>query len=108
MEHNEATYGIIEKYSAPTKFDSAPLKSVWRVMSQSGHAELYIQLSDKPDVMRWEKMGVFLEKAFVRVIEDHPDFITECLRLFVYNEEDPLKKISEIIKSAPKKRPVVR
>lgn len=92
---------IITKYVTPTKFDIAPLKTIWNVVKNDKSTEFYIQLSDDTNNPRWEKVGTFLEKSLVKLI-DNKMFINECFRLFMHNEDNPHDKIAAILHDSKK------
>lgn len=84
------------KYTRPSSYDFAPYLTQW-IFSEESHREIYIQLNTDIDHPRWERMGRLLETAFSDFIHK-PEFIDECLRLFKHKEEDPLLRITQIIK----------
>jgi hypothetical protein len=86
------------RYTRPTGFDFAPYGQQWIFMNDGDKQETYIQANEDEDSPKWERMGVLLEIAFEDLFKKK-EFIYECLRMFKYKEEDPLIKITEIIKN---------
>jgi hypothetical protein len=95
---NNSEGSIISKYVAPTKYDHAPAKTIWKVIDQS---ENYIQVSEDENNPQWEYLGTFLEKSLGNLI-NNKQFIDECYRSFLYNKNNPLTNISGIIKESQK------
>jgi len=86
------------KYTRPSSYDFAPYSQQW-IFMEDKIKEKYIQLSEDENHLRWERMGYLLERAFEDLFQNQ-EFITECLRAFKHKEEDPLIKITEIIKNS--------
>ncbi len=84
------------KYTRPSSYDFAPYLTQW-VLKEDNSKEIYIQLSEEETHPRWKRMGDILELAFEDFIINQ-EFLSECLRLFKHKEEDPLIKITDIIK----------
>lgn len=85
------------KYTRPSAYDFAPYAQQW-IFMEDKIQEKYIQLSRDENHPRWERMGFLLETAFDDLFKNKK-FVDECLRLFKHKEEDPLLKITEIIKN---------
>lgn len=84
------------KYTRPSSYDYEPYLTQW-IFCEDNNNEIFINLSEDPEHPRWERMGNVLELAFADFL-DRQEFVDECLRLFKHKEEDPLLKITEIIK----------
>ena len=84
------------RFSPPGKYDKAPHKTIYRLSKDDSHWEYFIQLSENEDEPHWLPMGYFLEHAFEGFLKDDA-FIKECMRLYDYNNDNPLTKISKII-----------
>lgn len=89
-------------YSKPTKFDHAPLATVWRMVDEDDvYSHTYIQVGDKETDPHWITIGELLTKAFQEFVHDD-EFMKECIRLFIYNNSRPLLSISNLIKKKEK------
>lgn len=78
--------GILVRYSAPTKYDSAEYGQIWRQQLDNRY-EQYIQVSKDEEKPEWIKMGVFLEKALCHKFYDET-FIKECLKQYTAHGEN--------------------
>lgn len=88
---------LLVKYVAPTKLDIAPVKTLWKVSSSKDTSEMYVQINE--DIMnpKWERMGIFLEKALCEMLENKL-FVDECYRLYIHHQNKPTDNISKMIK----------
>jgi hypothetical protein len=91
---NNTEVCIISKYVTPTKYDKAPLKCIWKVIDQE---QSYIQVSEDQENPQWIEIGSFLQKSFGNFM-NNKNFVDECFRAFIYNNNNPLNKISDIIR----------
>ena len=96
MQSNHEPIIPLIKYTRPSAYDFAPYSQQW-VFMEDKTQETYIQLSEDEHHPRWEKMGFLLEQAFEDLFTNG-EFVSECLRLFRHKEDNPLMKITEIIK----------
>jgi len=96
----EAPKNILIKYVSPTKYDIAPVKTIWKVMNQDKY-ELFIQINEDVQNPHWEKIGNFLEKAFTQMLENKI-FVSECYRLYMYLEDSPQHKINALLQDKKK------
>lgn len=83
---------VLERFSIPTKYDSAPYGALCSVKQDDNTAFYYIQTSNDPDVAHWERIGEFLEHLFLDVMKD-VSFRKECLTQYAQEKKD-LKKIA--------------
>lgn len=90
---------LLVKYVAPTKFDIAPIKTIWKYTNNQKVSEIYIQMNEDMLNPKWERMGTFLEKSLCEMIESK-SFIDECFRLYSHHQDNPLDKISKILKDS--------
>ncbi len=86
-----------DRYSAPTRHEKAPYKTIVRVHNDSEQWNYYIQISRNEEIPNWLPLGKFFEKAFDSYTTN-TKFIEECIRLFDYSNNKPLSNISRIIK----------
>jgi hypothetical protein len=84
------------KYTRPSSYDFEPYLTQW-VFNEDTAKEVYIQMSQDEERPHWERAGSVLECAFYDFLP-RKEFMEECLRLFKYKQEDPLLKITEIIR----------
>lgn len=84
------------KYNKPTSFDFAEYGTKWKVYDDNKH-QYFIQVSEDESHPRWERMADLLECSF-EDLYDHDPFVIECLRIFNHKQNDPLLKITAIIK----------
>ena len=71
---------MLAKFTAPSKIDIAPYKTIWQFIHSDKSHDYYIQISET-EVMRWEQLGSVLERAFEYHIIHDPSFIEDVLRL---------------------------
>lgn len=95
--NHESKAPMVTRYTRPSSLDNEVYGIQWRYMCDNNTHETYIQLSEDANKPRWEKIGTLFEIAFEELYE-RDDFIQECLKLFKYKENGPLKKIVEILK----------
>jgi hypothetical protein len=87
---------ILIKYTHPSAYDFHPYATQWLLVNDT-EKEMFIQLSEDDSHPQWERMGDVLETAFFDFM-GNKEFMDECLRLYKYKKEDPLIKITQIIK----------
>jgi len=94
---------ILIRYTNPTKYDVAPLGTIWKVAVDDNNNYCYIQLgTDKENnqiVSEWKLMGEFLEKAFLPFFSDQKTysrkFIEHALDLyFNQSKNDPISPVN--------------
>lgn len=87
---------MVTRYSAPTKYDKAPFKSLCKMSREDGRWCYFIQEGENMEEPQWVSLGDFFEKAFEEYIIK-PEFIDECLQLYRHNTRPPMLNISKII-----------
>ncbi len=63
----------------PTRYDSAPYKTICTVKGESNMVHQFIQMSDDEKNPKWITMGDFFYKALSHKINDQI-FIDECIK----------------------------
>lgn len=86
----------IKKYHAPTQFDYAPYGTYWVSLKNEECPESYIQVSHDEKAPVWEKLGEFLERAFIHELSQS-DFLDHCLLLYEKNKSESLKKQNNVL-----------
>jgi hypothetical protein len=71
----------IKKFSPPTKFDQAPLGTIWESEQNESGVEIWVQLSEVPEEPKWERLGSFLERAFAHLCGVNKAFVLDCITL---------------------------
>jgi len=71
---------MLAKFTAPSKIDIAPYKTIWQFIHSDKSYDYYIQMSET-ETMRWERLGSVLERAFEYHIINDTSFIEDALRL---------------------------
>jgi len=84
------------KYTRPSSYDFEPYLTQW-IFTEDLHTEIYVQMNEDEQHPQWIRVGSILETAFQGFLQ-RQEFIDEILRLYRYKQEDPLAKITEIIK----------
>lgn len=69
----------LERFSVPTKYDAAPYGTLCSVKQDDDTIVYYIQISNDPECIVWERVGYFLEGIFLELIKD-PSFREQCLK----------------------------
>lgn len=89
---------LLQRYTAPTKYDLAPFGTIVKVIGDGEDYELYIQLSKDELNANWKKVRHLLERTFSEYI-NNKDFIDACLDIYQDNDRklESKKKISTII-----------
>jgi hypothetical protein len=77
------------RYNIPTRYDMAPVGTVYKVQGDSVGYDLYIQLSEAEDHANWVRMGIFLEKIMSPLLEDK-SFMDHLL--IAYLKKEALQK----------------
>lgn len=95
MQLTSTTVKTIQ-FTRPSNYNFAPYLTQW-IFKEEESSEIYIQLSEDAGHPKWERMGNLLEIAFFDFL-NKPEFLDECVRLYKHRKEDPLIKITEIIK----------
>ena len=70
----------ITRFSAPTRFDTLPYKTIW-IHDLDGKQQFYIQCSSDLSKPQWESLGYVLVNAFKDALFDEK-FIDECITLY--------------------------
>ena len=84
------------KYVAPTSLDQAPQNTIWQHLLEDGTYDFYIQISQDPNMPKWEKIGFILAKVF-QDLAANDKFIAALMELYNKNESG-FSKLIDIIK----------
>jgi len=86
------------RYTPPTRYDTAPLGTVSKVMQENGTHKLFIQLNKEPDTARWEPIAYLLEEVLSEYIT-RPLFIEAFLNAYFTKDKESVLKISDILRT---------
>jgi len=87
------------KYTAPTDLDKEIYGTICKEVTDDMAARYWIQCNENLETPEWIMIGAFFERVFARYLEDI-SFMGECLRLYKFNKDKPLHRISEILKDS--------
>lgn len=72
---------IAEKFHYPTKFDTEPYGTIWKVIhNDNGGFELFVQMSDS-DSPDWVQLGDLLHEAYKNQIQN-PTWLNITMELY--------------------------
>lgn len=85
------------RITGPTNLNAFPYKTVWKYKISNSESWYYIQTSEDHTDPKWIRIGPMLEIGFKDFYENK-DFIDQIVKLYEYHSNDPLERISNIIK----------
>lgn len=71
----------MDRIFPPTRFDSAPYRTICKVRGDSNVVYEFIQLNDDEENPYWVPVGEFLYKALCHKLSDQR-FIDECIQSY--------------------------
>jgi hypothetical protein len=70
---------LMERIFRPTRYDSAPYRTICRVKGECDVIHEYIQLNDDETNPQWIPVGDFLYRAFSEKLYNQ-EFLDECIK----------------------------
>ena len=74
----------IVRYTHPTKYDQAPIGSLWKCIIDPTCTTIYIQVSNDSTKPQWLRIGAFFEDVFKQDLENR-GFLIDCLSRYHRN-----------------------